>query len=218
MRLFQGWLSSASWRVRWALAIKGLAYESVWIDIAAGEQQERLAGINPLRSVPTLELADGEILCESTAIIEWLDELYPARPLLPSDPLQRARVREFVQWVNSGIHPLQNTIVRRAIASEQAEQHAWSARWIERGLRAYELQLDKRRSRFSVGQELSMAELFLVPQVLNAERFGADLADCPRVRAIYELCLALPECQATHPARATEAAQLARQPKTEAAT
>ena len=87
------------------------------------------------------------------------------------------------------LHPLQNTIVRQAIASDQAQQHVWSARWIERGLRAYELQLDKRRSRFSAGDELSMAELFLVPQVSNAERFGADLAGCPRIRAIYELCL-----------------------------
>lgn len=210
MRLYQGWHSSASWRVRWALAIKQLAYESVWLDIAAGEHLRVLGDKNPLLTVPTLELAPGDVLSESVAIIEWLDELYPARPLLPVDARQRARVRELVQLVNADIHPLQNTIVRKAISPDAEAQRAWCARWIERGLRAYETQLARHGGAFSVGDELSMAELFLVPQVQNALRFGADLASCPRVEALFTACMALPEARATHPRQAAEDASRAR--------
>jgi maleylacetoacetate isomerase len=93
VKLYQRWLSSASWRVRWALALKRLQYESVWLDIAAGEHFDKLAPINPLLSVPTLVLDDGDVLTESVAIIEWLDETYPERPLLPATSRDRARVR-----------------------------------------------------------------------------------------------------------------------------
>lgn len=210
MKLYQGWHSSASWRVRWALAIKHLTYESVWLDIAAGEHLRVLAGRNPLLTVPTLELAPGDVLSESVAIIEWLDELYPARPLLPGDPRERARVRELVQLVNADIHPLQNTIVRHAISADAEAQRAWCARWIERGLRAYEAQLAGHAGPFSVGDRLTMADLFLVPQVQNAKRFGAELTACPRVEALFTACIALPEARATHPRQAAVAASQAR--------
>jgi maleylpyruvate isomerase len=210
VKLYQGWLSSASWRVRWALALKGLQYESVWLDIAAGEHFTKLASINPLFTVPTLALDDGAVLTESVAIIEWLDEQYPTSPLLPELPLQRARVRELVQLVNAGIHPLQNTVVRKAVATDATGQDSWSARWIERGLHAYEAQLGKRPARFSVGDQLTMADLFLVPQVVNADRFGADITSCTRVQAIRAACMATPEAQLTHPIRATQLAAEAR--------
>jgi maleylacetoacetate isomerase len=210
MKLYQGWHSSASWRVRWALAIKQLTYESVWLDIAAGEHLHVLAGRNPLLTVPTLELAPGDVLSESVAIIEWLDEVYRSPPLLPGDARERARVRELVQLVNADIHPLQNTIVRRAISPEADTQRAWCARWIERGLRAYEAQLALHGGPFSVGDQLTMAELFLVPQVQNAKRFGVELTACPRVEALFRVCLALAEAQATHPRQAAEEASRAR--------
>lgn len=210
MRLYEGWLSSASWRVRWALALKGVAYESVWLDIAEGEHREVLPAINPLCTVPTLELDDGDILTESVAILEWLDETVRERPLLPSDPRQRAHVRALVQLVNADIHPLQNTRVRRAISAEKSAQDAWAARWIERGLHAYEAELERHGGRFSVGDQLTMAELFLVPQVVNAARFGADIRACARVQEIAATCLATPEAQATHPTRAAERARAAR--------
>jgi maleylacetoacetate isomerase len=210
MRLYQGWHSSASWRVRWALAIKEIAYDSVWLDIAAGEHFERLASINPLCTVPVLELDDGDVLTESVAILEWLEETRRARRLLPDDLHQRARVRALVQLVNADIHPLQNTSVRKAISSNEPAQRRWCARWIERGLCAYESLVAAHGGRFSAGDELTMAELFLVPQVVNAERFGADLSACPRVRAIYDACMQLPELRETHPRRALQLAAAAR--------
>ena len=210
MKLYQGRHSSASWRVRWALAWKGLTYESVWLDIAAGEQLAALEDINPMLAVPTLLLDDGDVLFESVAIIEWLDEMYPERPLLPREARQRAHVRALVQLINADIHPLQNTRVRKAISSDDAAQKRWAARWIEQGLRAYEAQLEKHDARFSAGDEISMADLFLVPQTLNAARFGADLRDCRRVQKIFEACMTLPEVQTTHPQQAARDAALAR--------
>jgi maleylacetoacetate isomerase len=124
MKLYEGWRSSASWRVRWALALKRVAVDSVLVDIEAGEHLTRLAGKNPMRAVPTLELDDGSTLTESTAIIEWLDETHPDPPLLPREPLARARVRALVQLVNAGIHPLQNTAVRKAISDDPEVQRA----------------------------------------------------------------------------------------------
>ena len=199
MKLYEGWRSSASWRVRWALALKQISYDSVLVDIEAGEQFTALASLNPLRAVPTLELDDGRVLTESVAIIEWLDETCPGPPLLPRDPFARAHVRELVQIVNSGIHPLQNTAVRKAISPDADAQRAWMCPWIERGLRAYEGHVQNNAGRFSVGDELTMADLYLVPQVRNAERHGADISGCRRVLTIYAACLELPEVRRTDP-------------------
>ncbi|HWM85152.1 MAG TPA: maleylacetoacetate isomerase [Kofleriaceae bacterium] len=199
MKLYEGWRSSASWRVRWALALKRIAYESVLIDIAAGEQHTRLAALNPMRAVPTLELDDGSLLTESVAIIEWLDETHPEPALLPVDARARARVRELVQIINAGIHPLQNTITQRAVSSDPEAQRAWCSRWIERGLTAYEAHVAGGAGRFSLGEQLTMADLYLVPQVRNADRHGADITACRRVRQIYDACLETPEARATDP-------------------
>jgi maleylpyruvate isomerase len=202
MKLYEGWHSSASWRVRWALALKRISYQSVWLDIARDEHLSQLPRINPLCTVPTLELAPGDALSESVAIIEWLDETHPDPPLLPKDARARARVRQLVQLINADIHPLQNTIVRRAVADTEAEQFGFCARFIERGLRAYEAMLHMESGRFSLGDTLTMADLYLIPQMLNAARFRADISACTRIRGIYEACLATPEAAETHPARA----------------
>ncbi len=202
VRLYEGWKSSASWRVRWALAHKRVSYDSVWLDIAAGEHLDVLARVNPLCTVPTLELDDGDVIANSVAIIEWLDETYPAAPLLPPQPRARAHVRELVELVHAEIHPLQNTIVRNAVALGERARHAWAARWIERGLGAYEARVRATAGRFSLGDTVTMADLFLVPQVANAARFGADLRGCATVRRIYEASMAIPEAEATQPARA----------------
>ena len=156
--------------------------------------------MNPLFALPTLVLDDGTVLTESVAILEWLEETHPAPPLLPKDPLARAHVRELVQLVNSGIHPLQNSSVMAAISDDPETKRAWAARWIERGLTAYEAHLQRSPpGRFSVGDTLTMADLFLTPQVRNAERHGADLSACPRVRAVHAACLETPEARATDP-------------------
>jgi maleylacetoacetate isomerase len=199
MKLYEGWRSSSSWRVRWALALKKIAYESVLIDVEAGDQHTVVGPKNPMHQVPTLELDDGALLTESVAIIEWLDETHPEPALLPKEPLARARVRELVQLVNSGVQPLQNTIVRKAISSDPAAQRAWVSRWIERGLSAYEAHVRANAGRFSLGERLTMADLYLVPQVRNARRHGVDISACPRVVAIYDACMELPEARATDP-------------------
>ena len=199
MKLYEGWRSSASWRVRWALALKKITYQSVLLDIEAGEHQTALEKINPMRQVPTLELDDGQVLAESVAIIEWLDETHPEPALLPTDPVSRAHVRELVQLVNSGIHPLQNTKVKKAVSADAEAQRKWCADWIARGLVAYEARIQDRAGRFSLGDQLTMADLYLVPQVRNAERHGSDISGCPRVRAIYATCMELPEARATDP-------------------
>jgi maleylacetoacetate isomerase len=199
MKLYQGRTSSASWRVRWGLALKRVAYDAVFVDIAAGEHETALVAVNPMRQVPTLVLADGTALAESVAILEYLEETIPAPALLPADPRQRARVRQLVQLVNAGIHPLQNTAVRKAVAGDEEGQRRWAARWIERGLAAYERHVAGSTSRFSAGDTLTMAELYLVPQVRNARRYAVDLAPYPRVRAIADAALATAEAQATSP-------------------
>ncbi len=200
MRLYEGRLSSASWRVRWALALKQVAYESLLVDIARGEHHTVLAPLNPMHAVPTLELDDGSVLTESVAIIEWLEETIPQPPLLPAGPRERAHVRELAQIINSGVHPLQNTITREAISPDPEAQRAWVCRWIERGLIAYEAHVARSPGRYSAGDQITMADLFLVPQVRNAEeRYRADLGGCPRVREIYAACLETPEARATDP-------------------
>lgn len=198
MRLHEGWRSSACWRVRWALALKRVPYESVLLDLDRGEHQA-LAPLNPMRAIPTLELDDGSTLTESVAIIEWLEETRPDPALLPAGARERAHVRELVQIINSGVHPLQNTSVRLTISPDPEPQAAWCRRWIERGLVAYEAHVARGGGRFSAGDQLTMADLYLAPQVRNAERWGADLSACPRVRDIYAACLETPEARATDP-------------------
>lgn len=210
MKLYEGWSSSASWRVRWALALKQLSYRSVWLDVAAGEHLQVLPAINPLCTVPTLELAPGDVLSESVAIIEYLDETQPGPRLLPADPRARARVRQLVELINSGVHPLQNTILRRTVSSDPAEQDRFAARFIERGLKAYETLVQDAPGRYSFGDTLTIADLFLVPQVENAKRFRANIASCPRVLAIYDLCLASAEAASTHPVQAEARAKAER--------
>jgi maleylacetoacetate isomerase len=199
VKLYEGWRSSASWRVRWGLAIKGVAYERVLVDLQAGEHHTALAPVNPMRQVPTLVLDDGRVLTESVAILEWLDETHPLPRLLPEDPYLRARVRALVQVVNSGIHPLQNSKVRAAISDDAAAQNAWCARWIVAGLAAYEEHAAELAGRYSVGDTLTLADLYLVPQVRNAQRFGADISALTRVTKIYDACLELPSARASDP-------------------
>lgn len=206
VKLYQGWQSSASWRVRWALALKRVEVEPVYVDVASGDHLTALAPVNPMRQVPALELDDGQVLTESSAIIEWLDETIADPPLLPADPLGRARARQLAQIVNAGIQPLQNTQVRVAISSDDEAQRAWCRRWIERGLRAYDEHVRREPGPFSLGERITLPDLFLVPQVLNAERFDADVTDCVRVLEIYRTCMATDEARRTRP-RKPEAPQ-----------
>lgn len=205
--LYHYWRSSSSWRVRWALAIKGVEYESVPVNLLAGEQGSvEHRARNPIGHVPTLVI-DGRCLSESVAIIEYLEEIVPDPPLYPRDPWARARVRQLVELVNSGIQPLQNLAVLRQHSSDPGVQQSWARYFNERGLAAYEALLaivaaeQGGPGRFSVGDTLTAADLFLVPQVYSARRFGVDVSRFPRVLAVEAAALATEHADGARPER-----------------
>lgn len=205
------WRSSSSWRVRWALAIKGVAYESVAVDLLKGAQTEAgYVASSPMGYVPCL-VVDGRPLTESVAILEWLEEEHPDPVLYPRarDPggrWARARVRQLVELVNAGIQPLQNLRVNRRVTSDAEAQKAWARHWIEQGLAAIERELaiieaEGLGGRHMVGDAITAADLYLVPQVYNARRFAVDLAPYPRVVACEAAALATDAAHASHPDR-----------------
>src|SRR5579871_42301 len=184
MKLHGYFRSSASYRVRIALNLKGLSAEHLSHHLRKGEQRapDYLA-INPQGLVPTLQ-GDGTVLTQSLAIIEWLDETHPAPPLLPKDPLRRAQVRAFAQAIACDLHPLQNLKVLarlRELGLPEEQVTAWAA-WINRdGLEACEKLLAREAGPFCFGEAPTIADLCLVPQLANARRFGVDVAAFPRL-------------------------------------
>lgn len=197
--LYHYWRSSSSWRVRWALLLKGVEHDAVDVDLLGAEQlgAEHLRR-NPLGMVPVLQL--GEVfLAESVAIIEYLEEQVPDPPLLPRDPLARARVRQLVEVINAGTQPLQNLSVLRRLSDNQQEQRRWAQHFIRRGLSAYEALIASDPGPFSLGSTLTAADLFLVPQCYNARRHGLDLAEWPRIAQVEGACLSTPAARATSP-------------------
>jgi maleylacetoacetate isomerase len=223
MKLYTRWQSVACWRVRWALRIKRVAYDTVHPPPLNWEQEPEnrivilradgsppppdlsgefvaLPELNPMNQVPMLVLDDGRVLTESVAIIEWLDETTPDPPLLPKDPWQRARARMLVQLVNAGIHPLQDSVVKQAVSDDRNVQWKWGSRWIERGLIAYEHHVAGTAGPFSFGAQLTMADLFLVTALRSAERHHVTTPRrLPRIRGIYEAAMRLDDCHKTDP-------------------
>ncbi|MGZ6124823.1 MAG: maleylacetoacetate isomerase [Myxococcales bacterium] len=203
MKFYEAVLSSAAFRARIALALKGLSYESVVFDLRANQHlTEEYRRVNPMRTVPSLELAPGQTLFESMAIIEYLEETHPEPPLLPSDPLARARVRAMAQLVACEIHPLNNLRVLRYLARElkldEAARDRWYAHWIHEGFGALEPLLPETGS-FAWGDTPTVADLFLIPQVANAIRYKVDISSYPRIRRIYDSCMKLPAFSRSHP-------------------
>jgi maleylacetoacetate isomerase len=199
------WRSSATWRVRLALNLKEIEYEyhSVHLVQDGGEQwKSAYRELNPASEVPTLEI-DGVVLAQSLAIIEYLDETRPAPALLPTDPVARARVRQLAEQINASTQPLQNLRVllklRDDFAADQSARDAWAAHYIRVGLEAYEALLERCSGRYSVGDEISMADCCLIPQVYNADRFGVDLSPMPRIRSICMSLSSHPAVVAAHP-------------------
>lgn len=205
LKLYHYWRSSSSWRVRWALCLKGLSCELIHIDLVKGEQQSKeFLKKNPLGLVPVLRIAGGgspRFLGESTAIIEWLEETCPTTALLPKDPFDRAVVRQLAQMINAGTQPLQNFKTQKVFSQFSDKKEAWTRHWIQNGLTAYEALAAKTAGRYSFGDRITMADLFLVPQVYNAIRFGVALTAYPTIVGINENCLKTEACQASHPDR-----------------
>ncbi len=204
--LYQYWRSSASWRVRWALSIKGIAFESIPVNLLAGEQSSaEHHARNPIGRVPTLVLEDGRSLGESVAIFEWLEETIPSPALYPKDPWQRARTRQLVEIINAAVQPLQNISVLRKLSPDSASRSAWAAHFNELGLAAYEALLVQialeggGNGPFSIGDALSAADVFLAPQLYAARRFQVDVSRFPRVLAAEQAALATPHAEGARP-------------------
>ncbi|MEP7049963.1 MAG: maleylacetoacetate isomerase [Pseudomonadota bacterium] len=209
MKLHTYWRSSSAYRVRIALSFKGLPYESVFVHlIREGGEQHRAAFLskNPLGQIPVLELEEGgteAALTQSLAIIEYLEERYPSPPLLPKDLLARARARELAQLIQSGIQPFQNLTTTEflAEAAPALDKQRWFERFIGRGLTTLEQRARALSGRFLVGEEVSIADVLLVPQLYAARRLNLALEELPILRAIEARCLELPGFAAAHPDR-----------------
>ncbi len=197
MILFDYFRSSAAYRLRIALNLKGLEAERRFVHLRKGEQ--RAAGyleVNPQGLVPTLVI-DGEAFTQSLAIIEYLDELHPEPPLLPRDAGDRAWVRSIALAIACDIHPVNNLRILKYLAHElqidEPRRDAWYRHWIVDGFGALETRLAARATdRFCFGDSPTLADVFLVPQVANAQRLKVPMEPYPRIRAINEACLALP--------------------------
>jgi maleylacetoacetate isomerase/maleylpyruvate isomerase len=205
MRLYTYYRSSAAYRVRIALALKGLDHVPVPVHLVKhGGQQRQPAylAINPQGLVPALETDDGALITQSLAIIEYLDETHPTPPLLPPDALGRAQVRAMAQVVACDIHPLNNlgvtTRLRQKHGLDDAAVTAWMHEWMGRGFAALE-RLVGQGGRFCLGDSPTLADLCLVPQLYNARRFGVDLTAYPRLVGIDAACRTLPAFQQAAP-------------------
>jgi maleylacetoacetate isomerase len=213
MKLYTYFRSSAAYRVRIALNLKGLSYEAVPVHLLRGGGEQLAEGyrkINPSASVPTLQDDSGTIT-QSMAILEYLEETHPDVPLLPQDPLGRAHVRELAQIIGCDIHPLNNLRVLRYLVHQvgvtEEVKNEWYRHWVKEGLAALEAHLarDLGSGRFCHGATPTLADCFLVPQVFNAQRFDIDIAGYPNIDRINTNCLEMPAFQRAHPSQQPDA-------------
>ncbi len=209
MELFNYFRSSASYRVRIALALKGLNYDYRAVQLVRGEQLEKpYASMASARLVPLL-VDDERRLWQSLAIIEYLEETHPEPPLLPRDPGGRARVRALALDIACEIHPLNNLRVLKYLVGPMAvsdeAKDRWYRHWVETGLEAVERQLAAAPSTYCHGETPTMADCALVPQIFNAQRFHCRLDHVPQVMRVFEACMKLPAFEETRPEKCPDA-------------
>ena len=210
MKLYSYFRSSAAYRVRIALNLKGLDYEMVSIHLTKDGGQQRkpdFVAINPMMRVPALVLSGGEVLTQSLAIIEYLDETYPDPPLLPAEALDRAKARAIAQVIACDIHPLNNLAplqyIKRQLKHEQPAIDAWYHHWVLQGFTALENMLAP--GPYACGSRVSLADLCLVPQVYNARRLKVPLEAFPKIAAVDAACLKLPAFDKAQPDKQPDA-------------
>lgn len=203
--LYNYFRSSTSYRVRIALNYKNLKFEyrAVHLLNDGGEQhKENYKNLNPMAEVPSL-VHNGVTISQSMAIVEYLDEVYPKPQLFPKDPYKRAQVRQFCENINSFMHPVCNLKILQYLEKKhgysQTDKEEWIAHWSKHGFEATENILRKNASKFCFGNEITAADLFLIPQVFSAVRFKVDLEKYPLVKKINEHCLSLDFFKKSHP-------------------
>jgi maleylpyruvate isomerase len=204
VKLYTYFRSSAAYRVRIALNLKGLQYDMVPVHLTKDGGQQRKAEfqkVNPQMRVPALELSSGDVLTQSLAIIEYLDDIEPEPPFLPADALDRAHVRALAQVVACDIHPLNNLIalqyLKRTLKHEQPEIDAWYHHWVIDGFKALEQML--KPGPYAYGAHVTLADICLVPQVYNARRLKVPLDAFPNIVAVEQACLKLPAFDKARP-------------------
>lgn len=199
MKLYSYFRSSAAYRVRIALNLKGLATEIIPVHLVknGGEQHsDAYRQINPSELVPTL-IDEDFTLSQSMSILEYLEETHHGIALLPADVQQRALIRAFCQSIACDIHPINNLRVlqylKRNLKVTDEEKDQWYAHWIQLGMQSLEAQLQQSNGQFCFGEQPTLADCCLIPQIYNAKRFNIDLSGYPKIEAIYQHCLTLPD-------------------------
>jgi len=204
VKLYSYFRSSAAYRARIALNLKGLPYEMTYVHLTKDGGQQRkpeFSAVNPQMRVPALALSGGEILTQSLAIIEYLDEIQPEPPFLPAEALERAKVRAIAQIVACDIHPLNNLValqyLKRQLKHEQPEIDAWYHHWVTEGFKAIETMIEP--GPYACGSHVTLADICLVPQVYNARRLKVPLDAFPKIVAVDAACLKLPAFDRARP-------------------
>lgn len=206
MRFYGYWRSSSAWRVRIALHHKDLPFEYVPVHLLEGGGQQHTPAYrakNPMEQVPLLEIEDeGRTIRigQSMAILEYLEERHPDPPLLPRDPILRAKARQLAEIVNSGIQPLQNLgVLQHVQAACGSDERAWARHWVSRGLAALEAATAETAGTYAVGDAVSFADCCIVPQLYAARRFGVDVEPFPTLLRVEAACAVLPAFEAARP-------------------
>jgi maleylacetoacetate isomerase len=204
VKLYSYFRSSAAYRVRIALNLKGIAYETTSIHLVKDgghNKRPEFRAVNPQMRVPTLIAPGNEVLIQSLAIIEYLDETHPEPPLLPTDPIARANVRAMAQLIACDIHPLNNTsplrYLKHELHQEQSAIDAWYHHWVNSGFEALEALIEP--GPYACGKQVTIADLCLVPQVYNARRLKVPLEKFPKIVAVDAACMALPAFDRARP-------------------
>lgn len=205
LKLYDYWRSSAAYRLRIALHLKGVAFESVEISLhpdVRAQHSDKYRALNPQMRVPAIEV-DGQVVGQSMAILEWLEETYPTPSILPADPLLRLRARALADTIACDVHPLNNpsvlNVLKGTYGADGDAISVWYADWITRGFTALEAQVAGHDTPFLFGDAPTIAEITLIPQIYNAQRFDVDLTPFPTLMKIDAACRNLPAFAAATP-------------------